>query len=133
MNHSWYTISSAADQTTTWNNQINTTVNWTWNAIGLTMKADFDYNWYRGYTTAQPSEYILNAEVQKLLFKKKVTLAVKGYDLLGQAKNLTVTDSANYHQEAVNNTLGRYLIVSLTYRFGNMDRSRMGGPGGRRG
>ena len=133
MNHSWYTISSAADQTTTWNNQVNTTVNWTWSATGITMKADFDYNWYRGYTTDQPSEYILNAEIQKLLFKKKVTLAVKGYDLLGQAKNLTVTDSANYHQEAVNNTLGRYLILSLTYRFGNMDRSKMMGPGGRRG
>ncbi len=131
MNHSWYTISSAADQTTTWNNQINTTVNWTWNATGITLKADFDYNWYRGYTTEQPSEYILNAEIQKLLFKKKVTLAVKGYDLLGQAKNLTVTDSANYHQEAVNNTLGRYLILSLTYRFGNMDHAGMMGPGGR--
>ena len=34
----------------------------------------------------------------------------------------------------VNNTLGRYIIASLTYRFGTFDRSKMrggyGGPGG---
>lgn len=130
MNHSWYTISSAADKTTTWNNQVRATVNWTWTAPGLTVKSDFNYNWYRGYSTAQPSEYILNAEIQKLLFKNKFTIALKGYDILGQAKNLSVTDSANYHQEAVNNTLGRYIILSLTYRFGTMDRSAMRGPGG---
>ena len=129
MNHSWYTISSAADQTTTWNNQVRATVNWTWTAPGLTLKSDFNYNWYRGYTTAQPSEYVLNAELQKLLFKNKVTLALKCYDILGQAKNLTVTDSANYHLEAVNNTLGRYIILSVTFRFGTMDKSRMQGAG----
>ena len=75
-------------------------------------------------------EYVLNAEIQKYLFKKKFTLAVKCYDILGQAKQLSVTDSANYHSEVLNNTLGRYIIASLTYRFGNMDRSKMRGPGG---
>ena len=55
---------------------------------------------------------------------------MKGYDVLGQAKNLTVTDASNYHNEVLNNTLGRYVIVSLTYRFGTFDRSKMRGPGG---
>ena len=47
-----------------------------------------------------------------------------------------MTDSANYHTESVNNTLGRYIVLSLTWRFGNFGkageqmRSRMGGPGG---
>ena len=85
---------------------------------------------FDGYSTLQPSEYILNAEIQKLLFKKKVTLAVKGYDILGQSKNLTVTDNANYHSEVLNNTLGRYIIVSLTWRFGTMNKDAMGGMGG---
>ena len=84
-----------------------------------------------GYSTQQPDEYVLNAEIQKLLFKKKMTLALKGYDILGQAKNLTVTDASNYHSEVLNNTLGRYIILSLTYRFGTFDRSQMRGPGGR--
>ena len=70
------------------------------------------------------------AEITKLLFKKKVTLALKAYDILGQSKNLSVTDSANYHMEARNNTLGRYVIVSLTYRFGTFGGGR-GGYGGR--
>lgn len=127
MNHSWYTIGDAT--TTTWNNQVRTEANWTWEHIGLTTKGEFNYNWYRGYATAQPSEYILNLEIQKLLFKNKVTLALKGYDILGQAKNLSVTDNANYHSEVVNNTLGRYIILSLTYRFGNFGGRGMGGPG----
>ena len=59
-----------------------------------------------------------------------MTLAVKGYDILGQSKNLTVTDNANYHSEVLNNTLGRYIIVSLTWRFGTMNKDAMGGMGG---
>lgn len=133
MNHSWYTISTLADETTTWNSQVSAGVNWTWDGPGITLKSDFNYNWYEGYSTEQPSEYVLNAEIQKFLLKKKMTLALKGYDILGQARNLTVTDASNYHQEAINNTLGRYVILSLTYRFGTFDASKMGGPGGHGG
>ena len=133
INKSWYTIAQTADNTLTFNNQIRATANWTWDAPGITIKSEFNYNWYNGYASSlnyQP-EYILNAEIQKLLFKKKATLALKGYDILGQAKNLSVSDSANYHSEVYNNTLGRYIILSLTWRFGNFDRERMRGPGGR--
>lgn len=133
MNLTDYLISGTDPrQTTTWNNQIRATANWTWDAPGLTFKSEYNYNWYRGYDNPQPDEHVLNVEINKLLFKKKMTLALKGYDILGQSKNLTVTDTANYHSESVNNTLGRYIILSLTYRFGTFNRSRMGGPGGRR-
>lgn len=131
---SWYSIRPESSSVT-WNNQISASVNWTWTLTGITFKSDYEYNWYRGYTTRQPDEHILNAEINKLLFKNKVTLAVKGYDIFDQAKNLTVTDESNFHMETRNNTLGRYLILSLTYRFGTFDRSKMrgpmGGPGGR--
>lgn len=133
INKSWYTIAQTADNTLTFNNQIRATVNWTWDAPGITLKSEFNYNWYNGYASSlnyQP-EYILNAEIQKLLFKKKATLALKGYDILGQAKNLSVSDNSNYHSEVYNNTLGRYIILSLTWRFGNFDRDKMRGPGGR--
>ncbi|MBQ8089530.1 MAG: hypothetical protein IJ233_02225, partial [Pyramidobacter sp.] len=38
----------------------------------------------------------------------------------------------NYVQDTQNNTLGRYIMVSLTYRFGNFggQRGGMRGPGG---
>ena len=123
MSKSWYTMKNS-ELAATWNNQVDASMNWTIPG-GINLIADADYNWYNGYTTPQEDEIILNAEITKLLFKDKCTLAVKAYDILGQSKNLSVSDSANYHIETRNNTLGRYIILSLTYRFGNF-----GGPGG---
>ena len=127
-NRSTYTISTSTN-TSTFNNQARLNVTWTWQEPGITFKGEGNYNWYVGYSTPQDDEYVVNAEIQKLLFKKKFTLALKCYDILGQAKQLNVTDSANYHSEVLTNTLGRYIILSLTYRFGNFDRSKMRGPG----
>lgn len=126
MNKSWYTMENS-QLTATWNNQVDGSMNWTIPG-GINIIADVDYNWYNGYTTPQEDEIIVNGEITKLLFKNKCTLALKAYDILGQSKNLSVSDSANYHLETRNNTLGRYIILSLTYRFGNF-----GGPGGGRG
>ena len=131
MSKSWYTMENSQLQAT-WNNQADMSMNWTIPG-GINLIADLDYNWYNGYTTPQEDEFVLNAEITKQLFKKKFTLALKAYDILGQSKNLSVTDSANYHQEVRNNTLGRYIILSLTYRFGNFNRNGqnrgpMGGP-----
>ena len=128
MNNSVYSLTDA--DATTWNNQIRLTANWTWEAPAITFKAEGDYNWYRGYTTPQDDEYVLNAELQKTLFKKQGTLALKCYDILGQAKQLSVTDSANYHSESLSNTLGRYIILSFTWRFGSFSGMRGMGPGG---
>ena len=126
MSKSWYTMENSNLQAT-WNNQVDGSMNWTIPG-GINLIADVDYNWYNGYTTPQEDEIILNAEITKLLFKDKFTLALKAYDILGQSKNLSVTDASNYHQETRNNTLGRYIILSLTYRFGNF-----GGMGGGQG
>ncbi len=129
MSKSWYTMENS-NLDATWNNQVDGSMNWTIPG-GINLIADLDYNWYNGYTTPQEDEIILNAEITKLLFKDKFTLAVKAYDILGQSKNLSVTDASNYHQETRNNTLGRYIILSLTYRFGNFGGVSGGrGPGG---
>ena len=129
MNKSWYTMENS-QVSATWNNQAEFSMNWTVPG-GLNIIADLDYNWYNGYTTPQEDEFVLNAEITQLIFKKKCTLALKAYDILGQSKNLSVTDSSNYHQEVRNNTLGRYIILSLTYRFGNFGGNGQNkGPGG---
>ncbi len=131
LNRSWYSMESATD-TKTWNNQLNGEMTWTIPG-GFEFRTQANYNWYRGYTTDQDDEIIVNAELNKTLFTK-FTLAVRGYDIFDQAKNLSVTDSSNYHQEVLNNTLGRYVIVALTYRFGTFsggnNRRGPGGPGG---
>jgi hypothetical protein len=102
-------------------------MNWTL-PFGMNVISDLNYNWYNGYTTQQKPEFILNAEITQLVFKKKCTIALRAYDILNQAKNLSVTDASNYHQEVRNNTLGRYIILSFTYRFGTFNGHR--GPGG---
>ena len=122
---SWYTVSSAQTGMT-FNNQATASVIWTISDT-WSMKSDMNYNWYNGYSIQQESEYILNAQVTKLFLKKKLSLSLLAYDLLNQAKNLSVRDASNYHQETRNNTLGRYIILSATYRFGNFQRSGRGG------
>ena len=95
MNKSWYTINDNADNTMTFNNQATASVNWTWDLAGLTFKSDYNFNWYNGYSSElnYTPEHILNAEIQKLLFNNTMTIALKGYDILGQAKNLSVSAS----------------------------------------
>lgn len=129
MSKSWYSVTEY-NQSATWNNKIDLSMNWTIPG-GINLIADADYNWYNGYSKQQEDEFVLNAEISKLLFKDKFTLALKAYDILGQSKNLNVSDESNYHQETVNNTLGRYIILSLTYRFGNFNgNGQHRGPGG---
>ena len=132
MSKSWYTV-NAGNQKATWNNNASFEMNWTL-PFGMNIISDLNYNWYNGYTTQQEPEFILNAEITQLLFNKTCTLALRAYDLLNQAKNLSVTDASNYHQEVRNNTLGRYVVISFTYRFGTFGGGRRGhGPGGMRG
>lgn len=132
VNKSWYTSTST---NLTWNNQLDGSVNLTlpssWNIV-----TDVDYNWYSGYSVPQDSEFVMNAQISKSIIKNLVTLSVKAYDLFNQAKNLSITDASNYHMESLNNTLGRYVMFSVTVRFGdfsNMKNARrMGGPPRRR-
>ena len=128
MNKSWYTITTA-NQNPTWSNNVSLEVNWTL-PFGMNIIGNGRYNWYNGYTTQQDPEFVLNAEITQLLLNNTCTIALRGYDLLNQAKNLTVTDSSNYHQERRTNTLGRYIVLSFTYRFGTFGGGRRGGPMG---
>lgn len=139
MSKSFYTI-NAVNKNTTWSNNASFEMNWTL-PFGMNLISDLNYRWYNGYATPQEPEFIWNAEITQLFFDNKCTLAIRAYDLLSQAKNLFVTDASNYHQETRNNTLGRYVVISFTYRFGTFGGNRggrrgpggPGGPGGMRG
>lgn len=124
MNKTWYSVSKSSESLT-WNNQVETTMNWTIPG-GVGLVAEYNYNWYNGYAQGNQIEpsHILNVEISKLLFKNKFTLALKGYDLIGQSRNISISDTDNYHMETSNNTLGRYIILSLTYRFGNFNNAK---------
>ncbi|MBR6306390.1 MAG: outer membrane beta-barrel protein, partial [Bacteroidales bacterium] len=121
MSKPWYTVQAAV--AATWANQVSASFKWIVGQSGFEVSTDANYNWYRGYTTAQPSEFVWNASISQQVFRRRGTISLKAYDILDQAKNLTVTDTANYHEEVRNNTLGRYIMLSFTWRFGNFGKA----------
>lgn len=135
----WYTIQE--NVAATWNNQASGSIKWTPGTSGFEISTEARYNWYNGYTTPQEPQFIWDASVSMPLFKRKATVSLKAYDLLEQARNLRVNVTDNYYQETRNNTLGRYVILSFTWRFGNFGGNRRGdmrgmpgmGGGGYRG
>lgn len=127
---SWYEINTR-EITPTWSNNIYSTINYTPNLWAF--KTDVNYNFFRGYDEGynEPT-FILNASVSRRVLKEKATIELKAYDILNQSKNTYRTVSDNYIKDVTNNSLGRYVILSFTYRFGNMGGPK-GGPMGGRG
>ena len=120
---SWYTVANA-QTSMTWNNRATFSVNWT-PLGGWTLQSDYSYVWYNGYTTAQTPEHRLNAQVAKTL--GTFTVALRAFDILNQAKTLSISESGNSYSETRTNTLGRYVLLSVSYRFGSFGGRRMGG------
>ena len=129
----WYTVQEQV--AATWNNQASGSFKWTMGQSGVELSTDANYNWYNGYTTPQDPQLVWNASISTPLFRRQATLSLKAYDILDRARNLRVVTTDNYYQETRNNTLGRYVILSFTWRFGNFGkagqqmRERMGGGG----
>ena len=127
----WYS-NAATNQKATWTNNVQGQfIAKVPNVINV--QTDARYTFYNGYSAGYNTPRLVwNAEISKQLFKNQFTLALKAYDILNQSKNTYRRDQGNNIQDVQNNTLGRYLILSLTYRFGNFggQRGGMRGPGG---
>ena len=129
----WYSVKKAnVEENVTWNNSVGGSVNWTIGYTGLQFTTDANYNWYNGYKTEQPSRLIWNAGLQMPIIYNTATISLNAYDILGQRKNLSVSDTENYHQESRSLSIGRYIMLSFTWRFGTFGgrNGRMGGFGG---
>ncbi|MCQ2144975.1 MAG: outer membrane beta-barrel protein [Bacteroidales bacterium] len=133
VNKPWYSKEMQKQQAAQWRNSANASFQWNTNT-GFGLQTSMNYNWYVGYTTPQPDEWIWNAQISHTLFKRQATLTLLAYDILGQSRTLTVSDTSNYHQESRSNTLGRYVMLTFTWRFGTFGgRGGRGGFGGRGG
>ena len=110
-------------------------INWTIGYTGLTFTTDANYNWYEGYKTPQPSRLIWNAGLQMPIIYNQATIALNAYDILGQRNNLSTTQNENLYSESRSLSIGRYIMLSFTWRFGTFGgrNGRMGGFGGGRG
>ena len=99
----------------------------------INFQTDARYTFYNGYSAGYSDPTLVwNAEISKQIFKNQFTLALKAYDILNQSRNTYRRTEGNDIQDTQNNTLGRYVILSLTYRFGTFggNRGGMRGPGG---
>ena len=136
-NKPWYSVKTTNNnENVTWNNSVGGSINWTIGYTGLTFTTDANYNWYNGYKTEQPSRLIWNAGLQMPIIYNSATIALNAYDILGQRKNLSTTQNENLYSESRSLSIGRYVILSFTWRFGTFGgrNGRMGGfMGGGRG
>jgi hypothetical protein len=129
-NQAWYDKQSS-NKKPSFTNGISASVNATPGTWALV--ADANYTFYQGYVaTYSDPTLVINASISKTLFKGMGTLQLKVYDILDQSKNLYRSTTDNYIQDTWNNTLGRYVMLSFTMRFGTFQRPSFG-PGSDRG
>ena len=108
---------------------------------GLTLQTDINYSATSGYAAGYNTRtWLWNATLsQQFLKSKSLTLAVKVFDLLNQRSNTRRTVTANYIDDIEYNSLTRYFMVTLSYRFNSFGKGNRPegfeerGPGGRRG
>ena len=135
-NKPWYSVKTTGNtEDITWNNSVGGSINWSVGYTGLQFTTDANYNWYNGYKTDQPSRLIWNAGLQKSIIYNQATISLNAYDILGQRKNLSTTQNENLYSESRSLSIGRYVMLSFTWRFGTFGgrNGRMGGFGGGRG
>lgn len=87
--------------------------------FGLSLGSDISYTGNQGYTDGYNQEvWMLNAQLSySFLTGKNATIMLKGVDLLNQANNIQRSVTGNYLEDVEYNTLGRYCMISFSYRF----------------
>lgn len=61
--------------------------------------------------------FLLNAGLEQYLMKRRVTLAIKGFDILNQNTNIDRTVNASRMEDVRFNTINRYFYFSLNYKI----------------
>lgn len=115
----------------------------TYNApFGLSVGSDVEYSATSGYSQGYDSkQWMWNASISySFLRGRAMTVSLKAYDLLQQKSNIRRNVTANYTEDIRYNSLTRYFMVSLAYKFNTFGAGRQpedrnarrghGGPGG---
>ncbi len=142
------TVQTASDRNIhTWGGMFNGTYS---APFGLVISTDLSYSTTSGYAAGYNSrQWRWNGSMAyQFLSEKQASITLSVYDILGQQKNVFRNVTANYIEDAIYNSLGRYGMLTFTYRFNtfkkgeqpkdrNADRwgggpGRFGPPGGGR-
>ena len=109
--------------------------------FGLVISTDLNFSSTSGYSQGYDTkQWIWNGSIAyQFLRDKTASVQLSVYDILGQQKNISRTQTASYIQDAIYNSLGRYGMLTFTYRFSTFkkgeqpkDRNEEWGPGGGR-
>ena len=110
-----------------------------------TFSYDFTRTVNYGYDFAVPNPNILNVYLERRFLKQNAaTIRVQGFDIFNQNTGFSITNANNVRTQSQTNRLGRYLLLTFTYRLqrfagrapaqGGDDRGgRRGGFGGQGG
>jgi len=118
--------------------------------FGLVISTDLNFSTTSGYSSGYDTkQWIWNGSIAyQFLANKEASIQLSVYDILGQQKNVWRTQTASYIQDAIYNSLGRYGMLTFTYRFTTFKKGEQpkqrddmrgpgrwggGGPGGRPG
>ncbi len=118
--NSWFSIDKVKDRST-WVNILAANMKWAL-PYGFNLISDYSHYFYRGFSYNNDPASIWNAEICKSIFKNRVILSVKGYDMLNQTKNKKIIYADSFVQEESYNTIGRYVMFSLSTKFGKFGR-----------
>lgn len=106
--------------------------------VGVILSSDLSYRATAGYAAGyDQNQWMWNASISyQFLRNKSMTASIKAYDLLRQQQSISRSVTANYIDDSSVNTLTRYFMFTLSYKFntfgkGNQPEGR--GPGGRGG
>lgn len=107
--------------------------------IELILETNLRFSSTSGYAQGYDSnQWMWNASISyEFLKSKSLTVALKAYDLLQQKKNIQRNVTANYIDDLNYNSLTRYFMVTVAYRFNTFGKGnepgggpRFGPPGG---
>ena len=111
----------------------------------FTLSSDIAYSDRAGYSNLDQSEVMLNASLDKAMFKNKAVLSLRATDILHQRLNIRQVIGDNYIQYSSYNTLPSYYLLTFTYKLSSFGakgpktsaaserRSSMGGSDMHRG
>ena len=85
----------------------------------LTIDTDLTVHSHRGYADAEMNDNRVywDAALTKSLKQGRWVMKLRAYDLLGQVSNLRYSINAQGRTETWNNTLRRYAMLTVSYRF----------------
>lgn len=107
--------------------------------VDIILSTDLRFTGTSGYSEGyDTNQWMWNASISyEFLKSKSLTVALKAYDLLQQKKNIRRNVTANYIDDLDYNSLTRYFMVTVSYRFNTfgkgkepVGRQHRFGPGG---